>query len=143
MGEPLLRCKLRCNFRPSVHSFLRPPGGNESFRKRAERDAVTDVDARRPSGMRVSREHEARARARAATKRGMLAMSRGTATPDHILLGLEYLPGPSILLENDGRAAAGSRSHWRFVLAHPPNPVFRTIATAEVAARSIELCFDD
>ena len=63
-----MRRKLRCNFRPSVHSFPRPPCGNGGFRKRAERDAVTSVDAGRPAGMRVSREHKARA-ARAKTQR--------------------------------------------------------------------------
>ena len=62
VGEPSLRCKLRCNFCPSVHSFPMPPYGNGGFRKRAERDAVTSVDAGGPAERRGSREHEARAR---------------------------------------------------------------------------------
>ena len=89
-----------------MHSFSRPPCGNGGFRKRAERDAVTSVDAGRPAGMRVSREHKARAR----------CARRRTG-----------VSGPSILLENDGKAAAGCRSPWKFVLAHPPSPVFERL----------------
>ena len=74
MEEPPLHCKLRCNFRPSVHSFPYASCGDVGFRKRTQRDAVTGVVAE-AGGKRVSLSRDTRRarEARAKTEKELLA----------------------------------------------------------------------
>ena len=120
MGEPPLRCKLNAIFARVCTSFPRPHCSNKGFRKGAERDAVTNVDAGRASGDEGLTKTRGARGARRKKERDFWQDRGETPTPDYILLGLED-PVRPFVLENDGeRQQRTARNGESFSPTRPP-----------------------